>query len=78
MINLYKDSIEQLISEMVPDTRRFKKRTQLNKSIFFEGELVQIFPSSQGHHKLVSVATSKEALISDNDLSQIQENFLSL
>jgi hypothetical protein len=78
MTKLYKDSIEQLISEITPDTRRFKKRTQLNKSMFFEGELVQIFPSSQGNHKLVSVATSKEAVISGNDLSQIQENFLSL
>lgn len=78
MTNLYKDSIENLISEIIPNTRRFKKRTQLNKSIFFEGELVQIFPSSQGNHKLISVATSKEALISGDDLSQIQENFLSL
>jgi hypothetical protein len=77
MKNLYKDSIEEIISEIIPDTRRFKKRTQLNESMFFEGELVQIFPSSQGNHKLVSVATSKEALISTRSLIKIQENLLS-
>jgi hypothetical protein len=76
MKNLYKDSIEEIISEIIPDTRRFKKRTQLNESMFFEGELVQIFPSSQGNHKLVSVATSKEALISTRSLIKIQENLL--
>ena len=78
MKNLYKDSMNEIISDIIPDTLRFKKLTHLNNSIFFEGELVQIFPSSQGKHKLVSVATSKEASISTNELNQIQENFLSL